>query len=261
MNERRAHALEILQEGFVLVFTGAGISTASGIPDYRGPNGMWKKFDPKDFTIEAFLSDPERYWAMRVQRKRDGFYILNAQPNQAHYTITEMQKNGIVREIITQNTDGLHQKANSQRVIELHGNASQCVCTKCGRKYPSQWADEEYEITSIPPKCSVCGVILKPDVVLFGEKLDSLNLELATQAATNCKSVLVVGTTASVFPASMIPRIAKRTGARLIEVNEEKTDLTENLADVTLIGNCVEILPDLLAGINSQLREKMGELK
>ena len=231
----------------MVAFTGAGVSTPSGIPDYPGPNGLWKKFDPKDFTLEAFFDDPEKYWIMRMERKRAGFDTLDARPNPAHFAITEMQQLGLVREIITQNTDGLHQKANSSRVIELHGNANQYVCVGCGKRYPARVVEETFVKTSKAPRCPECKRVLKPDVVLFGEKLDSLNLEFATQSVTNCKSILIVGTTASVYPASIFPRMAKRTGAQLLEVNEEPTELTNNLADLTLLGNCAEILPKLVA--------------
>jgi len=240
-------ALQILRRGYTVAFTGAGVSTPSGIPDYRGPNGLWKQFDPKDFTLEAFLSDPEKYWIKRMERKKAGFDILDAKPNPAHFAITEMQKLDLIREIITQNTDGLHQKANSSRVIELHGSAIHCVCIECGKRYPAREAEETFAKTSMAPKCPKCNKILKPDVVFFGEKLDSLNLELATQSVTNCKSILVVGTTASVYPASIFPRIAKRAGAQLLEVNEGPTELTDNLADLTLLGNCAEILPNLVS--------------
>ncbi len=243
-------ASSIIREGYVVAFTGAGISTASGIPDYRGPNGLWKRFDPRDFTIDVFLSDPKRYWARRLERKKNaGFDPLKASPNPAHTALTDLQQMGLLREIITQNTDGLHQKAKSTRVVELHGNANQCVCIDCGRKYPTLWAEEIAEKIGDPPLCSECNRPLKPDVVLFGEQLNSLSMELASQAVTNCRSVLVVGTTASVYPASIFPRIAKRSGAKLLEINQEPTELTDKIADLSILGDCSEILPELLSGL------------
>ena len=149
---------------------------------------------------------------MRLERKKAGFNIMNAKPNPAHYALSDLQKFDIVREIITQNTDGLHQKANSARVIELHGNSSQCVCVDCGRKYSAREAEEAFERTLIAPKCSECESVLKPDVVLFGEKLDPVKIELATQAVTNCKSILVVGTTASVYPSVDLPKDGEADG-------------------------------------------------
>ena len=236
----------ILREGHCVAFTGAGISTASGIKDYRGPGGLWKIFGPNDFTIDTFRRSPSEYWAKRIARKRAGFDPLRAKPNPAHYALNEMQGMQVVREIITQNTDGLHQKAGSTSVIELHGTASRCICTSCFKVFPTSWADEFAERNSRPPLCDVCSLPLKPDVVMFGESLDPRNLELASQAAMNCKSMMVIGTTASVYPASMYPRIAKRTGAKIIEINAEETELSRDIVDESLIGDCSRILPALV---------------
>ncbi len=229
-----------------MAFTGSGISTASGIKDYRGPNGLWKIFDPNDFTIDTFRRSPSEYWAKRIARKRAGFDPLRAKPNPAHYSLNEMQRMQVVREIITQNTDGLHQKAGSTSVIELHGTASRCICTSCFKVFPALWADEFAERNLRPPLCDLCSLPLKPDVVMFGESLDPRNLELASHAAMNCKSMIVIGTTASVYPASMYPRIAKRTGAKIIEINAEETELSRDIVDESLIGDCSSILPMLV---------------
>ncbi|MDG7001106.1 MAG: hypothetical protein JRN15_18585 [Nitrososphaerota archaeon] len=238
--------VEILKGGRVVAFTGAGISTASGIRDYRGPDGLWKIFDQKDFTIDTFMRSPSEYWKKRILRKRAGFNPLFAEPNPAHFALHDLQEMKLVREIITQNTDGLHQKAGSTDVIELHGNASRCVCTKCSKSFSTLWADEFAESNSMPPLCDVCRLPLKPDVVMFGESLNPRNLELASQAAMNCEAMLVIGTTASVYPASMYPRIAKRTGAKIIEINAEETELSRDLVDESAIGDCSKILPMLV---------------
>ncbi|MCL5066784.1 MAG: NAD-dependent deacetylase [Thaumarchaeota archaeon] len=238
--------VEILKHGRAVAFTGAGISTASGIRDYRGPDGLWKIFDPNDFTIDTFKRSPSEYWMKRIVRKRAGFDPLHAKPNPAHFALNELQKMQLVREIITQNTDGLHQKAGSKDVIELHGSASRCVCMRCSKAFPTLWADEFVETNSSPPLCDVCGLPLKPDVVMFGESLNPRNLELASQAAMNCESMMVIGTTASIYPASMYPRIAKRTGAKIIEINAEETELVRDLVDESVIGDCSKILPLLV---------------
>lgn len=247
MSNVQDEAIRVLKKGNAVAFTGAGVSTASGIRDYRGPNGMWKTFDPKDFSIETFRESPSYYWKKRVERKKSGFNILNSKPNPAHLALAELQDIGLLREIITQNTDGLHQKAGSKYVIELHGNASKCVCMKCSRKFPTEWADEFAGKTGSPPLCEDCNQPLKPDVVLFGEPLDPLMLELASQAVTNCESVLVVGTTVSVYPASIYPRLAKRTGASIIEINQEETQLSRDLVDISILGDCSNLLPSLVS--------------
>ena len=243
-------AAGFLAKGSAVAFTGAGISTPSGIPDYRGPKGLWKIFDPADFSIEVFLSKPDYYWAKRIERKRaTGIDILQAKPNAAHIALRELQQMGLLREVITQNTDGLHGRAGSENVIELHGNARMCVCLKCSGKYPMETAEMLAEERNAPPRCDRCDYPLKPDVVLFGEQLDQWNLERASRASSTCSTMLVVGTTASVYPAAMFPRVAKRSGSRIIEINQEETGLTGNISDVSLIGDCSKILPEIVTAI------------
>lgn len=240
----------VLRGGELIAFTGAGISTASGIPDYRGPAGVWRIFDPKDFTIDVFLSDPDYYWSKRIERKKVfGVDPLKVSPNSAHTALTQLQQRGLLREIITQNTDGLHQKAGSKQVIELHGNASQCKCLKCGRLYPTMVAEEFAERSKKPPVCENCDYPLKPDVVLFGESLDNSKLEEAEKAVANCKSMIVVGTTAAVYPAAAFPRLAKSRGSRIIEINQEETELTNSISDVSLLGDCSKLLPSIVGQV------------
>jgi NAD-dependent deacetylase len=251
-NSIREAAL-ILSRRESVAFTGAGVSTASGIPDYRGPNGVWKVFDPKDFTIDVFLSDPNYYWRKRIERKRV-FKMdpLTAIPNPAHHALTELQRTGILNEIITQNTDGLHQKAGSQDVIELHGNASNCICLKCSKKYPTSACECFTEKSGTAPLCGDCHYPLKPDVVLFGESLDRNKLDASFRAASRCKSIMVIGTSALVYPAASVPRIAKREGAKLIEMNQEETELTNSISDVSLIGDSSELLPKIVELIRKE---------
>jgi NAD-dependent deacetylase len=240
-------AARILSKGNVVAFTGAGISTASGIPDYRGPNGIWKKFDPSDFSIETFLRDPKYYWSKRLERKKvSSIDVLNAIPNQGHYSLKSMQDLKLLNEIITQNTDGLHQKSGSKEIIELHGNASKCVCLSCGRKYDTKDCEESFQRTLSTPLCKNCNYPLKPDVVLFGEQLDNSNLRRASVAVSNCDSMIVAGTSALVYPAAEFPRIAKIKGASIIEVNQEETAFTRSVADVSIMGDCSEVLPEIL---------------
>lgn len=248
MNEIIDRIVSILSQGNIVAFTGAGISTASGIPDYRGPSGVWRTFDPKDFTIDVFLLNPDYYWSRRIERKKTfAFDALNALPNPAHNALTKLQEAGLLHEIITQNTDGLHQKAGSEEVIELHGNASRCICLECKKIYSTSSAEEHAERTKTAPLCEDCKYPLKPDVVLFGEALNHDDVNRAEAAASKCKSMLVIGTTAVVFPAAAIPRIAKRRGATVIEINQEETELTGKVADLTVLGDCSQILPKIAA--------------
>ena len=247
--------VSVLRDGEVIAFTGAGISTASGIPDYRGPSGVWRVFDPKDFTIDVFLSDPSYYWSRRIERKKVfGVDLLKVLPNPAHKAMTNLQQRGLLLQIITQNTDGLHQKAGSKDVIELHGNASQCKCLKCGTLYSTVIAEEFAERSKRPPVCEKCDYPLKPDVVLFGESLDVSKLDSAEKAVANCKSMIVVGTTAAVYPAAAFPRLAKSRGSKIIEINQEETELTNSISDVSVLGDCSELLPyiveKVLEGMN-----------
>ncbi len=253
--ESLREAAVILLEGNSVAFTGAGISTASGIPDYRGPKGVWKVFDPRDFTIDVFLSNPNYYWKKRIERKRV-FKIdpLVAVPNDGHHALTSLQRMGLLNEIITQNTDGLHQKSGSKEVIELHGNASNCVCLKCSKKYSTSTAEGFAERFDCPPLCGDCSYPLKPDVVLFGESLDQSKLDASSKAVSKCKSIMVIGTTAVVYPAAALPRMAKSAGAKLIEINQEETGLTNSLSDVSIIGDCSKLLPQIVELIQ-KLRE------
>lgn len=239
--------VSILRHGNIVAFTGAGTSTGSGIPDYRGPYGVWRMFDPKDFTIDVFLSNPDYYWSRRIERKKTYSFALNAQPNPAHHALAKLQGSGLLLEVITQNTDGLHQKAGSKHVIELHGNASQCICLECKKKYPTSSAEEFAERTKSAPLCEDCKYPLKPDVVLFGESLDHDDINRAEAATSKCNSMVVIGTSAVVYPAAALPRIAKRKGAIVIEINKEETELTGKVADLTFLGDCSKILPKITA--------------
>jgi NAD-dependent deacetylase len=208
-----------------VALTGAGISVESGIPAFRGAQGMWEKYDPMEYaTIGAFLRDPERVWTM-LSEMVDVF--SRAAPNPAHTGLADMEKMGVLRSVITQNVDGLHQAAGSRKVIEFHGNAEELVCLACFRRYPSREKIRE----GIPPKCE-CGKILKPNLVLFGEPIPWATQEEAEAEAESCAVLLVIGTSAQVTPACDIPLISRRTGAVVIEINPEETFLTRTITDL-----------------------------
>ncbi|MGZ9148525.1 MAG: SIR2 family NAD-dependent protein deacylase [Candidatus Deferrimicrobiaceae bacterium] len=225
-----------------VALTGAGISVESGIPMFRGTQGMWEKYDPMEYaTIGAFLRDPEKVWEMLYEMVE---VLSRAVPNTAHFGLADMEKRGFLRSIITQNVDGLHQAAGSQRVIEFHGNAWELICISCWNRYPSR----EKIRDGAPPRCE-CGRILKPDLVLFGEPIPWTAQEEAESEAETCSVLLVIGTSAQVAPACDIPRLSKKKGAAIIEINPEETPLTKTITDLYIPENASPAISRLLEGI------------
>jgi NAD-dependent deacetylase len=229
----------IFHSNLTLALTGAGISVESGIPDFRSAGGLWSKYDPAEYaTIHAFRNDPEKVWNML--RDMDEL-ISRARPNAAHLGLGEMEKLGFLHCIITQNVDNLHQAGGAQKVIEYHGNSSTLSCLWCGKKYRSEEKRGEHV-----PRCA-CLKILKPDVVFFGEPIPEEALNTSFQLASSAEAVLVVGTSAVVSPANTIPTIAKSRGAKLIEMNMERTYLTETVTDIFIEGKAGDSIPALVA--------------
>jgi NAD-dependent deacetylase len=218
----------------VIVFTGAGISTESGIPDFRGPGGLWTKYDPDDFTIDKFLGSVatrKKMW----QRLREGGLMEDAEPNASHYAIVELEKMGKLSALITQNIDNLHQKAgsNPELIRELHGNMQMLVCLNCRERYPIAMIKEQNAYSDDVPACVYCRGILKPDVIFFGEALPQKTLALATQEASECDLMIVIGSSLVVYPAAYIPVYAKQAGAKLAIINIGPTEQDHN-ADVLI---------------------------
>jgi len=211
----------------------------SGIPAFRGSQGMWDRFDPEEYaTIAAFLREPLKVWEMLSEMIN---VLERAAPNPAHIGLAELERIGILRSVITQNVDGLHQAAGSRKVIEYHGNAGELVCISCWKRYPSLEKVGE----GIPPRCG-CGAILKPDVVFFGEPIPWDAQDQAESEARSCGVLMVIGTSAQVTPACDIPRIAKHHGAFIIEINPEETPLTAKVTDIHLQGSASDAIPRLL---------------
>ena len=220
----------------VVALTGAGISAESGVPTFRGPGGLWERYRPEELaTPEAFARDPKRVWAWYAWRRER---IARAEPNPAHQTLAEVEAALPGFLLITQNVDGLHQRAGSRRVIELHGNLWRVRCTREGRT----WEDGRVPLPEIPPRCPACGALLRPDVVWFGEPLPSAAWSQALEAARQAEIFLVIGTSGTVEPAASLPRLARSHGARIIEFNLEETPLTP-LADDVWRGPVGETLP------------------
>lgn len=222
----------------VIALTGAGISVESGIPDFRGKNGLWSKYDPSKYaSIEAFMSDPSEVW--RMLKDMDDL-ISRAEPNPAHIGLGKLEKMGFLDYIITQNVDNLHQKGGASNVIEFHGNSSTLSCLYCNRKY--SMAEKRGEL---PPRCE-CGKVLKPDVIFFGETIPERALDLSYGLALTADVLLVIGTSASVVPANSIPFTAAGNNAKIIEINKERTLLTDDITDIFLEGEAGEIISRLV---------------
>jgi len=228
--------------GEVVVLTGAGISVASGIPAFRGNQGLWDRYDPFEYAeISSFRRNPEKVWTMF----RDMLYVIEkAEPNRAHKSLAEFAEKGFIKTIITQNVDGLHQAAGNCKVIEFHGTTRNLICPACGWC----WASFKLaEVGELLPRCQKCDVIMKPDVVFFGEEIPRLALFEATAAAEKAKVILVIGTSANVYPAADMPLLTKRAGGRVIEINLESTPISGSVADQTILGPAAAVLPEILA--------------
>jgi NAD-dependent deacetylase len=230
----------------IVVFTGAGISTESGIPDFRGPQGLWTKVDPDDFTIDKFLCSEEtrrRMW----QNLREGGLMSDVQPNRAHYAVAELEKFGKLSSVVTQNVDNLHQKAgNSPHLVyELHGNLQRIVCMQCHKRYPIDIVKEHALSSDCTLSCASCKGLLKPDVVLFGEMLPQDVLARATQEATTCDFLMVIGSTLFVYPAAYLPLYAKRAGAKIAIINLGETQ-QDDIADVRIDAPAGEVMSKIL---------------
>jgi len=232
----------IIESRKVVVFTGAGISTESGIPDFRGPGGIWSRYDPEDFTIQKFLSSPAARKTIWKMSDESGL-LTEAEPNPAHYAIAELYQLGKLDCVITQNIDNLHQKAGvpEDRVFELHGNTRWAVCLSCRRRFPMPEVLQKIKEGIEVPDCPDCQGILKPDAVLFGESLPQETLREATRRSQNCDFFIVVGSTLVIYPAAYMPTYARDAGARLAIVNLTPTPL-DHYATVVIQGRAGEIM-------------------
>ena len=230
----------------ICVLTGAGISTDSGIPDYRGPQGVWTR-DPeaeKLVTLSWYLRDPEirrRSWLLRRE-----LATADVRPNAGHAALVDLQRQGRVRALLTQNIDGLHQAAGSTGVLELHGTVHEVVCTRCGHRLPIGDVLARVDAGEPDPGCPVCGGVLKTATVYFGEALDAEVIDAAADAAADCDVFLAVGTSLGVHPAAGLVDVAAATGARVVVVNAEPTPY-DGLADLVVREPIGTALPALLA--------------
>jgi len=238
----------ILHSDYVTAITGAGISVESGIRPFRGPDGLWtEKGEPSMDGYQKLLDDPKSYWKNRLKRMgENGFLstIFNAEPNPGHYALAELEDMGILQTIITQNIDGLHEAAGSKKIIRIHGTVHKLRCINCSTRYEFN----EFDYSEIPPRCKNCGGIVKSDTVMFGEPIPSDVLQQCFNEADKSDLMLVIGTSALVYPAAGLPVKTKRNGGVLVEVNPRETQITD-LCDISLRGKAGESLPRLVSNI------------
>lgn len=234
----------------LVVTTGAGISKESGIPTFRDPDGLWSKYRPEDLASrEAFLSDPKLVWGWYRERLR---LARETEPNPAHHALVELEKLLPRFLLVTQNVDNLHRRAGSREIVELHGSIERYRCFDYA--HPAEespdWGDE-------PPLCH-CGSLIRPDIVWFGEPLPEAELECAFGETQRCDLLLVIGTSGLIYPAAMLPSLAKQVGAEVIEINVRSSEITR-LSDIFMEGEAGKILPEIATLARKSLPEKQEE--
>jgi len=233
-------AEDLAAASMVTALTGAGISIESGIPPFRGKGGLWERFDPMEIAhIDAFMRDPARVWTILVKEMKE--IVDSANPNDGHKGLAKLEAMGKLKTVITQNIDGLHQAAGNTDVIEFHGTFAWQRCMDCSRKCETRNVD----ISEIPPRCS-CGGILRPDAVFFGEMIPQDALWRSRQIASDCDLMLVVGTSAVVQPAALMPVVAKESGAKVVEINPERTPLTDEISDYLIMGAAGDVMNQII---------------
>jgi NAD-dependent deacetylase len=237
----------------VVVFTGAGVSTETGIPDFRSPGGLWTKFDPEDFTIDRYLESPEtrqKQWRFLLA----GGLFQEARPNAAHEAIADLERLGRLNCVITQNIDNLHQKAGNDpaKVFELHGNMRWIRCLDCGERQPLEEVLRRNRGAEVLPVCGSCAGILKPDVIFFGEALPEETLQEATRRASRCDLLIVIGSSLVVYPAAYMPLYAKQGGAGIVIVNLDATQ-ADRIADVVIHASAGKVMGRILTDLRQRL--------
>lgn len=239
MNNIEIVADLIKKSKYAIGFTGAGISVESGIPPFTGAGGLWNKYDPKFIELSFFYSNPKKSWEEMHKIFFDSMGI--AEPNKAHKVLADLEKKNIVKGIITQNIDGLHQAAGSKNVVEFHGTIHRLICTNCNLPYKTAETDLSQEV----PKCPSCGGVLKPDFVFYGEGINKRNYDKANEMALKADLVIVVGTAGQVMPACYLPFTSKRYGAKIIEINTLESAFTSQITDYYFPMKATEFFSEL----------------
>lgn len=247
MEEKLREAARLIAGAHTVVaLTGAGISIDSGIPAFRGSQGLWEKFDPMEYaSIDALTADPVKVWDMLTELEK---VVSQAKPNQAHTALARLEEMGRLTAVVTQNIDGLHQIAGSKQVIEFHGNGQKLRCLDCTKLYER----EQVSFDPLPPRCA-CGGLIKPDIIFFGEEIPPKALLKSFALAESCQVMLVAGTSAVVAPASHLPVIAKKAGAKIVEINPEPTPLSDEISDYVFNAGGAEIIPALVKMVGEEI--------
>jgi len=242
MNNLIEKVVKALRESkHTTAFTGAGISVESGIPPFRGPEGLWSKYNPEILDIGYFNEHPLESWKVIKEIFYDFFSF--AKPNLAHLSLARMEEKGLLSAIITQNIDNLHQEAGSKKVIEYHGNSQQLICPHCHK----QFKPDEINLNNLPPRCPADASVLKPDFVFFGEPVPGTAHTLSSEESQNAEVFLLIGTTGEVMPAAIVPRLAKENGATIIEVNPKESFYTNEITDIFLQGKAGDVMERIVS--------------
>ncbi len=250
-------SLLVASASHVVALVGAGLSVESGIPTYRGPGGLWTRLgQPNPLSFQTFLKDPADWWRNHMdpqQGPRAEFRraLEQAQPNLGHHALAELEAMDVLRHTITQNVDNLHQMAGSTRVAEVHGNRYRLRCMECVARFPR----DGLHVTELPPRCPKCSGILKSDTVMFGEAIPLDVLEVCFQQTERCDCMLLVGTSATVYPAAGFPEAVRQRGGSLIEINPKQTPHSDD-SDVVLRAPSGEVLPPLAAQVRELLEAR-----
>ena len=258
MDNIEAAADVLAASGYAISLTGAGLSVESGIPSFRGPDGLWTRYgQPTNLSYREFVADPAGWWERRLQDEvtpgnptfdlKDA--VDNAAPNPGHLALAQLEGMGVLKAVITQNVDDLHGQAGSRALLEIHGNRNYLRCVGCG----GRWPRAGYIIGDVPPICPTCGGVIKLDTVMFGEPIPRATLDACYAEVRRCDTVLLVGTSGTVNPAAQFPLLARELGARVIEVNPGPTQLT-HAASVAINGPAGELLPEIVESVRRRLQ-------
>ena len=244
LREKMVQLIRDAKEAYVL--TGAGMSTESGIPDFRSPQtGLWENVDPmKTSTVDVLMSDPEHFYRVGFKRFAS---LLEAEPNPGHYALAEMESLDLIKGVITQNIDSLHKRAGTRKVYEVHGHVRTCHCLACKKMYQMQEILDQIEAEIIPPRCKKCSSVLRPDIVLFGDSMPVDFYQAMGIVEKSCDLLLVVGSSLAVYPVATLPTMVEK----LAIVNLEPTPF-DSLAEVVIQEKSSKVLSDVLAGLKNQ---------
>jgi NAD-dependent deacetylase len=244
----------IVTSKWIVVFSGAGLSTESGIPDFRSPGGVWDKYDPEDFYFQNFIASEasrEKYWQMATEMWEP---IKKAQPNLAHLAIAELERLDKLDCVITQNIDGLHFKAGNseEKVLQLHGTAIFVSCLSCQKRYDRNEIQERIKKGQKAPRCDSCGGLLKPATISFGQSMPKKETQEAYHRSSICNLFIVIGSSLVVQPAASMPLVAKRNGAKLVIINRDPTPY-DDMADLVIHGQAGPTMASILEHVKQGL--------